>query len=407
MTKKEREVVTALGVAVKSLREATSVDSPPSLAQASTTSTSATAFSNNNNVTPVPTTPQNQIVKSKMTKGEREAAARDFMAKKRLGISYDDLSQDGQLRANRLMSADFSWSPTKDKEDRGETTFSDQWDLFCLFIAGHQTLSSLFCDGLIASVFFDQEAIEKYLAIRLQKAGICYMHAVAVFQHYLWCLRTKPEGDNHKMLDISWYIREKFPNDKLEKFLTKGGGGSAVEFYCGVTGAELDDMRGVSIFLPRKSTNEATFQRRMVEICDLFKDTNEPALVTEFKIESGFTATDKFVYDGEVDQQAYYDYASECKKPKDIRVLHSMVMLGLKKEEPSGKVWFLLQNFWASKYLLLISGEYLASCGAVVTFAPKSVTVDLKENFTVIDAHYMETEVGPEEEEYCPEESSH
>jgi len=326
--------------------------------------------------------------------------------KKGLDITYDDLDQDGKLRANRLMSADFSWSPTKDKEDRGETTFSEQWDLFCHFIAGCQTLSSLFCDGLIASVFFDQTATEKYLAIRLQKTGICYMHAVAVFQHYLWCLRTKPEGDNHEMLDISWYIREKFPNDKLKNFITKGGGGSAVEFYCEVTGAELDVMRGETIHLQKKSADEATFQRRMDEICDLFKNTNEPALVSEFKIERDFKTPNKFVYDDEVDQQAYYDYGLECKKPHGGRVLHSMVMLGLKKE-PSGKVWFLLQNFWASKYLVLASGEYLASCGAVVTFAPKSVTVDLKENFTVIDAHYMETEVGPEEEEYCPEESSH
>jgi len=342
-----------------------------------------------------------------MTKAQRENLAREFMAKRRLGITYDDLDQDGQLRANRLMSADFSWSPTKDK-DRGETTFSDQWDKFCFVIDNSPTLSSLFCDGLIASVFFDQTAIEKYLAIRLQKAGICYMHAVAVFQHYLWCLRTKPEGDNHKMLDISWYIREKFPNDKLKKFLTKGDGGSAVEFYCEVTGADPVDMRGESIHLPKKSINAAKFQRRMDELCEEFKNTNEPALVSEFMIERDFIKPqNKFVYDSEVDQQAYYQYGLECEKPHGIRVFHSMVMLGLKKEEPSGKVWFLLQNFWASKYLVLVSGEYLASCGAVVTFAPKKVPVDLKEDFTVIDAHYMETEVGPEEEEYCPEESSH
>ena len=344
-----------------------------------------------------------------MTRAERENLAREFMENKKLGITYDDLDRDGKLRANRLMSADFSWSPTKDK-DRGETTFREQWDKFFLLIENPRTLSlsSLFCNGLIASVFFDQAAIEKYLAIRLQKAGICYMHAVAVFQHYLWCLRTKPEGDNHKMLDISWYIREKFPNDKLKKFLTKGGGGSAVEFYCEVTGADFHEMRGASINLLRKSTNAAMFQWRMDELCEWFKNTNEPALVSGFKIEQDFIKTqNKFVYDGEVDQQAYYQYGLECKKPHGIRVLHSMVMLGLKKEEPSGKVWFLLQNFWASKYLVLVSGEYLASCGAVVTFAPENVPVDLKEDVTVIDAHYMETEVGPEEEEYCPEESCH
>ena len=50
----------------------------------------------------------------RMTPQEREERAWEFILKKGFDFTYDDLDKLGQLRANRLMSNDYCWTPTKD-----------------------------------------------------------------------------------------------------------------------------------------------------------------------------------------------------------------------------------------------------------------------------------------------------
>ena len=148
------------------------------------------------------------------------------------------------------------------------------------------------------------------------------------------------------------------------------------------------------------------FDRQMGSICACFKARrNEPALVSEFAIEEDFRRSDKFQYDGEADVDDIYKYAKSQGKADNTRILHSMVLLGFWEDQKSGKVWFFLQNFRANKYLVVVSGEYLASCSALITFAPLNESVSLKSQMEMVDAHYCETETSPEEEEQaCPEE---
>lgn len=296
--------------------------SPPGLALSSTTS-SISPMAGLSLETP------KQPIQPKMTREESEKNAREFMENKGLNISYDQLDEFGKLRASRLMSTDFSWSPKQEKiGNHGETTFREQWELFCRKFPIWEDLSH---------VFFDEDALDNFLVIREQRGGICFMHAVTVYLHYLQYLRMETTRPNHEMLDLSWYICERFPKEKLEKFLLKGGGGSSIDFFCELTGHHKNEIMSANIVLASKSWDEDQFQQNIQMICDKFARNKEPALVSEFAIERNFKSSDEFSYDGELEMEVYYDYAEQCGKSSHIRVLHSMVLLGLRKED-SGKV---------------------------------------------------------------------
>ena len=85
---------------------------------------------------------------------------------------------------------------------------------------------------------------------------------------------------------------------------------------------------------------------------DDWQDYMEPTLVSNFWIEKDFKTPGKFVYDCEVEESKFVDYRKECGLEKDKKMMHSMVLLGIRKdEEIAGKVWFLLQNLWKDKVL--------------------------------------------------------
>lgn len=368
-------------------RDDIELNSPPSLAQTSTGS----SFS-------VQETPRNQIIPSK----DRERLAREFIANRCPDVEYDELDNDGQLRAKRLMSKDFSWRPSHDgQSNHHKTTFKEQYDLF------RNRVGHVFDDNVFfAGEGFDK-AFEDYLVIRRQRAGLCYMHAVTVFQHYVDYIRrhrVKNDHENdHSTLDISWYIRECFAPTKLEKFLRSSCGGGSVDFFCEITGIWPLDI----IFrqIQCKSKDETKFRRDIEVLFLTWQQQREPALVSRFAVEERFQENGKFVYDYEVDTEKFFAYAEKQGKPSRAMVLHSMVLIGMRKDDKSGKYWFLLQNFWPTKYLVVVSGEYMASCRALITFAPDDENVSLKNNLTVVNAHYSETETELEEtRDHVPDE---
>lgn len=348
-------------------------------------------------VEPSPSTPDQPVKNKKSSPEEREKMAREFILSKGLNISYDTLDDEGKLRAKRLMSADFSWSPSHEKKgNRGETTFREQCDLFCNMYSEWSDLSRWFFHQ-------DKDAMDNYLVIRRQKAGICYMHAVAVYQHYVQYRRQKRQGSGHEMLDLSWYIRERFSTERLENFITKGGGSSSIGFLCEITGNDWEEVSSLSLNPPKKSRKSERFKWVIAEICHNFKASQEPALVSGFCLEEDFKSPGKYYYHGEVKKEKLLAYGEKCKKPKGSYVKHSMVLIALYQDKGRDEVWFLLQNFWANKYLVVVSAEYLASCYASVTFLDADDNVSLPHDLVVIDAHYSETETTLEE---CEEDIS-
>ena len=377
---------------------ATADDPPtPQLTLSSTTSSTDTPHS-----AETPRTPTNQQI---MSMAERERLAAEFVTE--LGLDWEGLTALKQYRAKRLMSEDFSWSPGHGDTLRYTTTFKKEFDTFVEKIeAMKRDEESKEDEGAVkipsiefSWLFFDEEAIENYLVIRKQRSGICCLHASVLLQHYLQCLRSADqETTNHRMLDISQFIRENLEPAKKKKYIETGACGlGSEEFFKTITG-----LSSTHQLLPapicKKSLDEYFFYCGVQNVIRLFEHSQEPALVQQFAIEANFER--EVVHDREVDEAEFRAFGESKGKQ---RVLHSMVLLGVRKvetEDPGKpKVWFLLQNFWENDYFHLVSAEYLASCTATITFAPPNVDISLNEagNYSTVDGNYAETEIAFEE----------
>ena len=104
---------------------AASQNDPPELKPSSPSSSTVSSFAER------APTPKIQP----LTKDNRETVARNFIAENFCpgdAISYDTMKDDGKMRANRLMSTDFSWCPSHGKVNRGGgTTFRAEFEIFC------------------------------------------------------------------------------------------------------------------------------------------------------------------------------------------------------------------------------------------------------------------------------------
>ena len=368
-----------------------STPGPVTVTSTTLTLQSTTSTLSSGSLTPCSTPTLQQPIVLMINPEEREEMARAFIKKRKLSFTYDELNPGGQKRVKRLLTPDYAWSPNKydGAPLRGETTFRDEFEVFC-----ENSLEAKAWNDL-SRVFFDDPAMEQYLVIRRQRAGICFMHAGALWQHYLQCIRTPGLAD-HKMLDLSTFIRDRFSNHELENFLKNGGGGSSVSFFYRITGIPVDKLSSRS-FEVRKSQDPDYFNVCTAWALQTYARLREPGLVSDFRIELDFIEGNKSVYDVAVAEENFYSYAQLT--GRDIPVRHSMVLIGVHRDEETGKVWFLLQNFWSNKYFCLVSAEYMASCKARISFVEHGGDVSLKEKYKTVDAMFVETDLKVEEGE--------
>ena len=76
---------------------------------------------------------------------------------------------------------------------------------------------------------------------------------------------------------------------------------------------------------------------------------------------------------------------------------HSMVLIGARKST-SGDYFFLLQNWWDTKYFVEVSGDCMYHCGAVITFV--NVPISRRVDLVTYMASYAETCVDTAETYY-------
>ena len=148
-------------------------------------------------------------------------------------------------------------------------------------------------------------------------------------------------------------------------------------------------------------------------IYDHFVKFKEPGLVSCFKVGAEFSQNS--VLEGTLNEIEYKKIVDAKGKAN----IHSMVLIGAykdkypaddnvdagvwsraftwssKKEDDNDRYWFLLQNTHADQYFKLVTGEYLASCKASISFAraPHGRDMSLKETFNVVDGEYSEAAV--------------
>lgn len=198
------------------------------------------------------------------------------------------------------------------------------------------------------------------------------MHAPVVLQHYLVSMGS----GNHtgaKMIDIAAYVAKYRRGAALVDYLKNNRGGNSEDFaseiFLGASDEDNFDKR--TLVMGKNSLHEAC--QRITQ-----RLTNEPALVSRFKVYQNFMDGDS-------------SFLNANFPKKTLLGRHAMVLIGYRKCVTHGIV-FLLQNWWKGRHFIEVSASYLAACDATVIFVKTELT-DIPTDFPVIRSVYAETTV--------------
>ena len=303
---------------------------------------------------------------------EETRRARQFIEEKALQyeeflpVTCEHLSASSKKRLVQLLGSDLTWSPgDADEKPEFATTFEEAFEKFCESCPEWKNLDN---------VFWKEDA--GYLVMRCQRSGLCYMHAVVVFVHYLVALSTGRE--DHEMIDIGAYMRDCFSSIALRDQICSNRGGRSIGLLRSMGGLKRRELRSITI--PRKSKSEESFKYMVDVVVENFEKDGRPALVSGFRVEGAFKDASILSHSGTVPESAAED-------------IHAMLLIGARKTE-DGTVYFLLQNWWSSKFFVEVTAEYLASAEATVTFVTKEKIV-LPRKFKMVDAYFAQTDDTP------------
>ena len=182
------------------------------------------------------------------------------------------------------------------------------------------------------------------------------------------------------MRNIGIYEANLLDGSGLESFLSKDEGGVSKRMLQDICGLELEHLDTFYMHPPNNSLYDAVCD----EIIGLV--ANAPALVSNFTVYKEFFIAGKFCYDGKPTVGA--DEKLER---------HAMVLIGARKSRDK-KYYFLLQNWWESKYFIEVSGECMYYCGGAITFINKPFA--RTSNLPTYIASYAETSIDTPESSF-------
>jgi hypothetical protein len=370
----------------KNLHVETANEHSPSGGNSSPPSLATTTLSSLSSECDPPVTPRDQVI---MTPQARKEKAEAFVVE--LGLQWSDLTHQQRVRAMKIQSPDFTWSPTKDDappSSRYTTTFMAEWTNFVNNLPERHKLA--FSD--FNNVFFDDEAATNYMAIRRQLSGICSAHSSVLYQHYIECCRRGPQQDqNHKMLDVSSFIRNDLPKDIQKRHVEDGTTGFSslklTNLFTTTTEFHYRQMH------PCFKSEDEEFHRDDINlIYKRFVKIQEPGLVSNFRV--GVEFFQSAILQGAIDEDEYKNIVAGRGGKAS---LHSMILVGAYHNSEDDRFWFLLQNTHKNNYFKLVDGEHLASSCASIFFANSGTDMSLKGNYGIAVGEYSETALDMEE----------
>ena len=161
------------------------------------------------------------------------------------------------------------------------------------------------------------------LVQRVQRSGLCYLHAPAVLSHYL--VSRNNFTDPFTMINIALHVAGSFDSSALSEHIFGDKGDISI--------------RLLNVFLAPAS-NYQVWNIENIEI-RTFK-LHGPALISGFEVFDDFMADDKLHYEG-------------LPRGKSLG-FHAMVLFGMKTKPVKT---FFLQNWWRRKQFISVSEEYL------------------------------------------------
>jgi hypothetical protein len=170
------------------------------------------------------------------------------------------------------------------------------------------------------------------LVQRVQKSGLCYLHAPAVLSHYL--VSRHNFTDPLPMINIALHVAGSFDGRALYEHIFSEQGGSSI--------------RLLNTFLTPASIYQV-WNIKDIEI-RTFK-LYGPALISGFEVYDDFMTEDRLHYEG--------------LPLGKILGFHAMVLIGMKTKPVRT---FLLQNWWQRKQFIWVTEEYLIATKPTIYF---------------------------------------
>lgn len=212
----------------------------------------------------------------------------------------------------------------------------------------------------------------KYVNIlsRVQKSGICYIHAVVVMISYLIQIKTQKLSDS--MENISKYIRRSFSAVELKSHIFGNAGGNSYLLFQKMVGLRLFEIDISKITL------------------EVLGDVG-PILVSHFKVTKEFMSCKRWSF--------LSNYVLDWIDLGELHCHHAMMIVGIRLDDVFGQV-FLLQNWWKEAQFVEVSAKYLSDClqeGHLYALSPEVKDVAVKDTCTTEFAYSETACVGPYE----------
>ena len=178
--------------------------------------------------------------------------------------------------------------------------------------------------------------------MRTQISGLSYLHAPNVLEHYFIAISTHREV--YSSIDIDLYESDLLSGESFVEFLGKNKGENSQKTLKDIRKLQEHQIKRYAI------SDKDELLAAYAQICEkvLMRVRNEAALVSVFTVFPDFEDAVKVSFIGFAN---FGDFD---------------VLIGARKSTTGD--YFFLQNWWETKYFVVVSGDCMYHCGALITF---------------------------------------
>ena len=252
--------------------------------------------------------------------------------------SSHPIALQARFRLKRLLDADDCATP--------ETTSSGAASFLMAFLTSNPLWTQV--DDSCELVFWRFPSIMLALILRVQQSGLCFIHAPLTTLHYLRnMLATSLIADT---IDITSFMRRDIEDGGTAAYVFSDTGGSAKSVL-------------LQVLQPSVGACEATLISRSYNFSSSASDIGPdlrrllklygPGCVLSMAAEKALKAP-RMSFTG--------------KHTTDLVGLHSVVLVGVRRDARSGKHFMLLQNSWANLPFFEVDEDYWYASKAEVNF---------------------------------------
>lgn len=201
--------------------------------------------------------------------------------------------------------------------------------------------------GPAAYISLHHQKLAPAVISRVQRSGVCFLHAVLVGLHYL--LNFHGDAPQASIADITCFLRRNLTDGSLSRFLFADDGGYTEEiikqFFVPAAGTTVLD----TLESGNDDTDFAAMRHRL--------ETHAVGFVCSFDIEPAF----------KLSSTSHFVMSQTGALPQDVE-RHAMLLVGVRFDAARNEYVMLLQNWWEAKEYVEVGQGYWKACNARLLF---------------------------------------